>query len=226
MARPPVLGLEALSSQAAMSEMSDDSSIPVDDDLRVAVGGRRILIGITGGIATYKLATVVSALAQAGAEVTVAMTDAATRFVAPLTFQALSGRAVLTSSWTEIDPGDPQHIAVARRSDVMLIAPCTMDAMARLAAGRGDEIVALLAASIDRIRTPVLVSPSMNDAMWNQPATQRSLRTLAEDGFVLIGPEHGWQACRTVGVGRLPAPARLVAEVVVALRGSTRTASR
>lgn len=198
--------------------MTDSSSIPVDDALRTALRSRRVLIGITGGIATYKLATLVSAMAQAGSEVTVAMTEAATRFVAPLTFQALSGRAVLTGAWEAVDPGDPQHIAVARRCEAMLIAPCTMDALARLATGRSDEIVALLAASVDRAKTPVLIAPSMNDTMWNQPATQRNLRTLAEDGFRIVAPEAGWQACRTIGVGRLPAPERLLAALVEALR--------
>ena len=177
--------------------------------LRSAVSGRRLLIGVGGGIATYKVCSLVSALAQAGAEVTVAMTEAATRFVTPLTFEALSGRAVLTSVWEQVASHDPQHIALARDAAAMLVAPCTMDLLARLACGRADDVVSLLAASIDRATTPVLLAPSMNDAMWRQPATQRNLRTLAEDGFRIVQPGVGWQACRTVGTGRLPEPEEL-----------------
>ncbi|HMN97124.1 MAG TPA: flavoprotein [Phycisphaerales bacterium] len=195
-----------------------EASARLSESEEAALAGRRVVLGISGGIATYKLATVVSALAQAGAEVTVAMTESATRFVAPLTFQALSGRRVLVSPWEDADAADPQHIAVARSAECMLIAPCTMDALARLAAGRADDMVTLLAASIDRTRTPVLVAPSMNDAMWRQPATQRNLRTLAEDGYALVEPEAGWQACRTIGMGRLAAPSALIAALAAALR--------
>lgn len=187
--------------------------------LRESVSGRRVLIGVGGGIATYKVCTLVSGLAQAGAEVTVAMTEAATRFVAPLTFEALSGRAVLTSVWDQVASHDPQHIALTRDAAAMLVAPCTMDLLARLATGRADDVVSLLVASIDRTSAPVLLAPSMNDAMWRQPATQRNLRTLAEDGFRIVQPGVGWQACRTVGTGRLPEPEELAGAIVEALRG-------
>lgn len=185
--------------------------------LRPAVRGQRIIVGVGGGIAAYKLCTVVSALAQAGAEVTVAMTEGATRFVTPATFEALSGRAVYTSIWERLEHHDPQHIALSRGAALMLVAPCTMDLLARLAAGRADDIVALLVASIDRRTCPVLLAPSMNDAMWNQPATQRNLRTLEEDGFAIVQPAVGWQACRTVGTGRLPEPSELLAAITHAL---------
>lgn len=187
------------------------------ESLRASVEGRRIVVGICGGIAAYKVAAVVSALSQAGAECTVAMSESATRFVAPLTFQALSGRPVYTDLWEHIEASDPQHIATARAAECMLIAPCTMDCLARLATGRADDIVTLLAASIDRGRFPVLLAPSMNEVMWKQPATQRNLQTLRADGFGIVAPGEGWQACRTVGVGRLPEPAELVASVVAAL---------
>jgi phosphopantothenoylcysteine synthetase/decarboxylase len=100
-----------------------------------AFRSRRVLIGVCGGIAAYKMCTVVSRLAQAGAEVTVAMTESATKFVTPLTFQALSGRPVYTSAWEHIESHDPQHIALAGRADMAIVAPCTMDALARLATG-------------------------------------------------------------------------------------------
>ncbi len=187
------------------------------ESLRASVEGRRIIVGICGGIAAYKVAAVVSGLAQAGAECTVAMSESATRFVAPLTFQSLSGRPVYTDIWSHIEASDPQHIATARAAECMLIAPCTMDCLARLATGRADDIVTLLAASIDRRRFPVLLAPSMNEVMWNQPATQRNLQTLRADGFGILAPGEGWQACRTVGVGRLPEPAELVAAVLEAI---------
>src|SRR6185295_2373376 len=132
------------------------------------VKGKRIIVGVTGGIAAYKTAMVVSRLAQAGAEVTVAMTEAATKFVTPLTFQALSARPVYTSAWDHIESHDPQHISLADAADVALIAPCTMDCMARLATGRTDDVVTLIVSAIDRKKTPVLLAPSMNTAMWTQ----------------------------------------------------------
>ena len=132
---------------------------------------KRIIIGLSRGIACYKVAHVVSALVQQGAVVTVAMTDAATHFVGPLTFQALSGRPVYTDQWQHIESNDPQHISLARAADLMLIAPCSMDMLARLATGRTDDVVCLIASAIDRQRTPVLLAPSMNEVMWNQPAT-------------------------------------------------------
>jgi phosphopantothenoylcysteine synthetase/decarboxylase len=168
--------------------------------------GRRVLVGITGGIAAYKTATVVSRLVQTGAEVTVAMTEGATRFVAPLTFQALSGRPVYTSPWEHIEAQDPQHIALADLTELAIVAPCTMDCMARLVAGRGDDVVSLILSAIDRRKTPVLLAPAMNSVMWSQPATQRNLASLQGDGYRIIGPDEGWQACRQVGPGRMSEP--------------------
>jgi phosphopantothenoylcysteine decarboxylase/phosphopantothenate--cysteine ligase len=190
-------------------------SIPVDNLERVS--DRRIIVGLSGGIACYKVAQVVSALAQAGAEVTVAMTEAATRFVTPLTFQALSARPVYTSQWEHIEASDPQHINLARAADLMLIAPCSMDMLAKLAIGRCDDAVSLIAAAMDHKRQPVLLAPSMNAEMWSQPSTQRNLRQLKDDGFVIVDPETGWQACRTEGVGRLPEPQALLEAVVARL---------
>lgn len=182
------------------------------------VGGARILVCVTGGIAAYKTAALVSRLVQAGAEVTVAMTEGATRFVGPLTFQALSGRPVYTSTWEHIESHDPQHIALARVTDVAVVAPCTMDCLARLAMGRADDVVCLILSAIDRKKAPVLLAPAMNEAMWNQPATQRNIETLRADGFMFVGPEEGWQACRTVGPGRMAEPAAILEALVVTLR--------
>jgi phosphopantothenoylcysteine decarboxylase/phosphopantothenate--cysteine ligase len=199
-----------------MSDGSLDPSV-----LAERFGGRRLLVCICGGIAVYKVATVVSRLAQAGAEVTVAMTPAATKFVAPLTFQALSGRPVYTSAWDHIESQDPQHISLASRADAALVAPCTMDCLARLATGRTDDMVTLLLSAVDRAKTPVLLAPAMNVTMWGQPATQRNIRQLEADKFDFVGPGDGWQACREVGTGRMSEPAAIVDGLagVLAARG-------
>ncbi len=181
--------------------------------------GRSIIVGVTGGIAAYKTAMVVSRLAQAGAEVTVLMTPGAQKFVTALTFQALSGRAVYTSPWDHIESQDPQHIALATRADLALVAPCTMDCLARLGSGRTDDVVTLVIAAIDREKTPVMLAPSMNGVMWRQPSTQRNIRTLTEDGFLFVGPDDGWQACRHIGPGRMSEPETIVAAIEDCLRG-------
>ncbi|GJM17805.1 MAG: hypothetical protein DHS20C14_00180 [Phycisphaeraceae bacterium] len=185
--------------------------------LRAHVEGKRILVGITGGIAVYKVCTVVSRLAQAGAEVTVAMTEPATRFVTALTFQALSGRPVYTSAWQHVESHDPQHIALARDADAAVVAPCTMDFLASLATGRANNVVSLILSAVDRAKTPVLLAPAMNEVMWNQPATRRNLAQVEADGFGLIAPGTGWQACRTDGEGRMAEPGEIAAAVVGAL---------
>lgn len=182
-----------------------------------AVRGKRIIVGVTGGIAAYKTATVVSRLAQAGAEVTVAMTEGATKFVTPLTFQALSARPVYTGTWEHIEAKDPQHIALADEADAAVVAPCTMDCLARLATGRADDVVTLILSAIDRAKTPVLLAPSMNAVMWAQPATRRNLTTLEGDGFRIVGPGEGWQACRHVGTGRMSEPEEILAALGAAL---------
>lgn len=185
-----------------------------------AFDGRKILVGLSGAIACYKLCHVVSRMVQAGATVTVAMTESATRFVGPLTFQALSGRPVYTSQWEHIESQDPQHISLARSLDLMLIAPCSMNMLATLAVGRTDDVVSLIASAVDRTKQPVMLSPSMNEVMWNQPSTQRNLTQLREDGYEIIEPESGWQACRTVGVGRLPEPDAILAAVAQRLKSA------
>lgn len=177
-----------------------------------------MIVGVTGGIAAYKTCTLVSRLAQAGAEVTVLMTEAAARFVGPITFQALSGRPVYTSAWDHVESHDPQHIALARAAHAAIVAPCTMDCLAKLAHGMTDDVVTLVLSAVDRAATPTLLAPSMNDTMWRQPATQRNVEQLARDGYRIIGPGEGWQACRTVGTGRMTEPEELLEAVASAVR--------
>jgi phosphopantothenoylcysteine synthetase/decarboxylase len=191
---------------AAAGRTTSHTAAQIDESLI----GRRVLVGVCGGIAAYKTAAVVSRLVQGGADVTVLMTPAATHFVGPLTFEALSGRAVYTDPWSQVESHDPQHIALARETAVMLIAPCSMNMLARLANGQADDVVSLVCSAIDRTQQRVLIAPSMNEVMLNQPATQRNLAVLREDGFVVIEPEIGWQACRAVGPGRMPEPESLV----------------
>jgi phosphopantothenoylcysteine decarboxylase/phosphopantothenate--cysteine ligase len=197
--------------------MSQTASPTPDHD---PLAGARVLVGVTGGIAAYKTATLVSRLAQRGADVTVAMTEGATRFVGALTFQALSGRPVYTSPWTHIESHDPQHISLASGLDAAVVAPCTMDCLARLVTGRTDDVVTLILSAVDREKTPVLLAPSMNRVMWSQPSTRRNVQTLVEDGFEMVGPGEGWQACREVGAGRMSEPE----EILVALEKAVRRA--
>lgn len=170
---------------------------------------RRVLVGVTGGIACYKTATLVSRLAQRGAQVRVVMTDAATRFVTPITFQSLCGHPVLTSIWEADDRPDAQHVGLARWCELMVIAPLTANTMAKLAAGLCDDVVSLAAAALPRrdAPTPLLLAPAMNADMWDNPIAQKNLATLRElPGIEIIGPETGWQACRTSGAGRMSEP--------------------
>ncbi len=183
---------------------------------------KRVLVGVTGGIAAYKSAMLVSRLAQSGASVTVAMTPAATRFVTALTFQALSGRPVYTTPWEHIESHDPQHVSLADSIDAAVVAPCSMDCLARLASGRADDVVTLILSAVDRARVAGAAAPAMNAQMWSQPATQRNIATLRADGFLFVGPTEGWQACRRVGPGRMSEPEDIVAALGGALAGRGR----
>jgi len=179
--------------------------------------GAPILIGVTGGIAAYKVCALVSRLAQAGADVTVLMTESATRFVGPITLQALSGNHVYTSPWEHVDAQDPQHVALARGARAVVVAPCSMHCIAKLAHGMADDAVTLALSAVDRAATPVLLAPAMNAAMWAQPTTERNMTTLRADGYRVIGPDEGWQACRTVGAGRMSEPEAIFEALRVAI---------
>lgn len=185
--------------------------------LKPAFDGRSVLVCISGGIAVYKVCTVVSRLAQSGADVTVCMTEAATKFVSPITFQALSGNPVYTSSWEHIESSDPQHISLADRCDIALVAPCTMNTLSDLVHGKTDSVGSLILSAVDRKKTPVLLAPAMNDGMWNQPSNLRNVKQAIEDGFTMVGPGDGWQACRHVGTGRMSEPAEILRALAGAL---------
>jgi len=167
-------------------------------------------VALTGGIACYKTATLVSTLAQAGADIRVLMTEAATKFVGPLTFQSLSGKPVIDSIWQAEDRPDAQHVGLARWAELLIIAPATADIIAKLAAGLCDDVVSLTATALPRT-TPVLIAPAMNAQMWENPITQRNIDTVKQAmGYHTVGPEAGWQACRSEGVGRMSEPAAII----------------
>ena len=182
--------------------------------------GREIVVAICGGIAAYKVCDVISKLVQLGAGVTVAMTDEAQHFVTPLTFEALSGRKVHTSTFELVDSGDTQHIGLSERADLLLVAPATANMIAKVAAGFCDDLVSLL---ISASACPVIFAPSMNHRMWENPIAQENVAKLQRAGIRFIGPAQGWLACRNVGAGRLSEPQEIVSEVEHILRAATQT---
>ena len=169
--------------------------------------GKKILIALSGGIACYKVATLVSRLVQRDAEVRVIMTDAATKFITPLTLQSLAGHPVLTSIWQHDDRPDSQHVGLARWCDCLCIAPASADMIAKLAHGLTPDLVSLTASALPST-TPLLLAPAMNADMWANPICQRNLKLLREHlpNLSEVGPEEGWQACRTNGGGRMSEP--------------------
>ena len=175
---------------------------PVPDELR----GLRIALLVSGGIAAYKLVDLASALAQAGAEVRVAMTASAMRFVGAPSFQGVTGQPVLTGLWAS--SGDPEpHVFLGDWAQVILLAPATADVVARIAHGQSGDIVT---ATLLAARCPVVVAPAMNDAMWAKPAVQANLATLRQRGVTVVEPESGHLASGHVGTGRLAASSRLL----------------
>jgi phosphopantothenoylcysteine decarboxylase/phosphopantothenate--cysteine ligase len=171
---------------------------------------RRILLGITGGIAAYKAAELVRLLRKQGCEVRVVMTDAATQFITPMTLQALSGNPVRTSLFDEMHEAAMGHIELARWADQVLVAPASADFMARLAAGMANDLLTTLCLAT---RAPVALAPAMNQAMWSNPATQANVRTLRQRDISLWGPAEGDQACGENGPGRMLEPSELLAQL-------------
>ncbi len=172
---------------------------------------RRILLGVSGGIAAYKACELTRLLVKAGCAVQVAMSEAATRFVAPLTFQALSGRAVALDLWQPQAADGMDHIALARAADAFVVAPASADLLGKAAQGRGDDLLSNLLLARDAL--PTLLAPAMNRAMWANPAVQRNVALLRGDGVRLAGPASGEQACGETGEGRLLEPELLLAEI-------------
>ena len=174
-----------------------------DDKLK----GREILLGVTGGIAAYKAADVTSRLVQAGAAVSVVMTRSAGRFIGRTTFAALTGRPVHCRMFPPREHFRGEHIGLAERADMMVVAPATADFLAKLAGGHADDLLSTLALSC---AGPILLAPAMNSTMWAKPAVQRNVHRVKEDGLDVIEPGSGWLSCGTIGPGRMAEPEQIV----------------
>jgi len=177
--------------------------------------GRRVALGITGGIAAYKAIEVLRGLQRAGCEVRVTMTKHACEFIQPLTFRALSGSYVLVDDYAADNPDPIAHITFSQTVDLFIIAPATANTLAKLANGVADDF---LSSTYLACTAPVLIAPAMNTVMWQHPATQRNLQKLRDDGVHLIDPDEGEMACGTFGPGRLNEPEMIVSAALDLLR--------
>ncbi|MFA5664634.1 bifunctional phosphopantothenoylcysteine decarboxylase/phosphopantothenate--cysteine ligase CoaBC [Castellaniella sp.] len=176
------------------------------------LAGKRIVLGLTGGIACYKSAELLRRLQDEGATVDVVMTEAATRFITEATFQALSGRPVWVDAWDARMANRMAHINLTRGVDAILVAPASTDFLARITHGLADDLLTTLC--VARGAVPLIAAPAMNHEMWVHPATQRNARQLQADGVHLIGPAEGWQACGETGSGRMMEPDQILRALV------------
>jgi phosphopantothenoylcysteine decarboxylase / phosphopantothenate---cysteine ligase len=172
--------------------------------------GKKILLGLTGGIAAYKAAELTRLLVKAGADVRVAMTAAATRFITPTTLQALSGQPVWTDLWDARVADGMGHIELSRDRGLILVAPASADFLAKLAQGLADDLLSTLCLAR---RCPLMVAPAMNVEMWQNAATTRNAAALRADGVLIVGPASGGQACGEMGMGRMTEPTDILADV-------------
>ncbi len=192
----PVVGMPAAGARVTLAAMQTLASPPA----------RRLVLGVTGGIAAYKSAELVRLWVRQGHTVDVVMTAAAKAFVGPVTFQALSGRPVRDDLW-HCEDGGMDHIALSREVDAVIVAPASADFIGKLTHGLADDLLSTLCLARD---CPLLVAPAMNRQMWENPATQRNVAQLRADGIVVLGPAVGEQACGEVGAGRMIEPAEIV----------------
>jgi phosphopantothenoylcysteine decarboxylase/phosphopantothenate--cysteine ligase len=176
---------------------------------RLDLQGRHLVLGLSGGVACYKAADLARELLKAGATVQAVMTEAACRFITPVTLQALTGRSVYTDQWDARPGSNMAHIELSREADALIVAPASADFIAQLAQGRAAELLSLLCLARPRARCPLLLAPAMNREMWSHPATQRNVAQVAADGAWLLGPGHGAQACGETGDGRMLEPQAL-----------------
>jgi phosphopantothenoylcysteine decarboxylase len=177
---------------------------------------REILLGVSGGVAAYKAADLCSKLVQAGAKVTAVMTPAATNFIGPTTFEALTGRPVYRDMFAPQEHHIGEHIGLARRADLYVIVPATANLIGKLAGGLADDLVCTLALSVT---CPVLVAPAMNNEMWSKLSVQRNVQQLRDDGLTIVGPGEGWLSCGNIGPGRMAEP-QIILEQIAQLLGA------
>jgi phosphopantothenoylcysteine decarboxylase len=175
-----------------------------------------ILLGVSGGVAAYKAAELCSKLVQAGAQVTAVMTPAATKFIGPTTFQALTGRPVYCDMFDPQEHHIGEHIGLARRAELYVIAPATANLIGKIAHGLADDLVCTLALSVT---CPVLVAPAMNNEMWSKPTVQRNVQQLRDDGLGIVDPGEGWLSCGNIGPGRMAEP-QVILERITQILGA------
>ena len=179
--------------------------------------GKKIVLGLSGGVACYKAAELCRALTREGATVHVVMTEAASHFITAVTMQALSGNPVYTDQWDPRVANNMAHIDLTRGADAVLIAPCSADFMRKLAQGVCDDLLSTLCLARPHL-VPLLIAPAMNVEMWQNPATQRNAKQLRSDGVRIFGPAAGEQACGEVGLGRMLEPLDLLDELVASFQ--------
>lgn len=165
------------------------------------LNGKKIVLGVTGGIAVYKAVDLVSKLRKQGAQVRVVMTEHAQQFVTPLTFKEISGNAVATSMWNSNQEFNVEHIALANWADVFVVAPATANILAKMAHGLADD---LLSTTLLAAQAPIIVCPAMNTGMYDNRVTQENIASLQAHGVTVMPPATGFLACGTSGAGRLP----------------------
>lgn len=179
------------------------------------LAGYEVLVAVCGGIAAFKTASLVSALVQRGAGVTVAMTAAGQKFVTPLTFETLTSRRVFTTLWDAAERHDPRHLSLTEAADLFVIAPATANIIGKIAHGIADDLVSNLAVAA---ASPVLLAPAMNTRMWENQAVCENVRLLDRRGLRIVPPEEGWLACGAVGAGRMAEPEKILAEAMAILK--------
>ncbi len=194
-----------------------DLSSKLSGNLSGNLSGKRIVLGLSGGIACYKAAELTRGLVQAGASVQVVMTDAASHFMTAVTMQALSGQAVYGDQWDARIANNMAHIDLTRQADMIVIAPCSADFLFKLAHGVADDLLSTLCLARP-LTLPLLVAPAMNVEMWQNRATCRNIQQLRDDGVQILGPASGVQACGETGMGRMLEAAQLLAEIHAAFQ--------
>lgn len=168
-----------------------------------SLNNREILLGVTGGVAAYKAADLCSRMVQLGARVSVVLTPSAHQFIGPATFEALTNRPVNTDPFKAQEHFQGEHIGLARRAELVVVAPATANTIARIANGFSDD---LLSTTLLATTAPVFVAPAMNCDMWAKAAVQRNVLQIRDDGYHIVEPEDGWLSCGQIGAGRMASP--------------------
>lgn len=184
----------------------------------MSLTGREIVLGVSGGVAAYKSADLASKLVQQGAGVTVVLTESAQRFIGAATFEAITGRPVRTQLFEPKEHYLGEHIGLARKAELLVIAPATANVMGCLAHGIADDLLTTLALAAT---CPILLAPAMNNEMWTKPAVQRNLKQLQADGVKFVGPGNGWLSCGVTGPGRMAEPVEILEAIGRELRAES-----